>query len=179
MKLLARVSAALPQHIQFIAIVGFLPLAFAGYWLMAEVYAYSQQMGITAMGGVLAWLFIIQAVLIGTIMLAVNYYLWCGLMRTDRGSQYALFVLPIAFTWLMGLMGYIRSSLRTHWHVYTIMKDNSPEAFIPTIGQAGNTITIVTLAFMAVMVFVFWLSRLGSTKQEAPVQPAMAEGIEK
>lgn len=310
----------------FIAILGFLPLPFAGYWLMAEVYAYSQQMGITAMGGILAWLFIIQAVLIGTIMLAANYYLWSGLMRTDRGaqygkyvkyiavvlvggflvwvtphsliltaqelqvlggtnhkllgplgimpakntavnlmlvftflsfqmfyrssrvptvkwaragnavivalyvvgclniigagiygyitptvykvgasvpqvvstlmiiigsvvidvfmlrgaksekihwgrmterSQYALFVLPVAFTWLMGLMGYIRSSLRTHWHVYTIMKDNSSEAFIPTIGEAGNTITAITLAFMGVMVFVFWLSRLGATKQAA------------
>ena len=311
----------------FIAIIGFLPLPFAGYWLMAEIYAYSQQMGITAMGGILAWLFIIQAVLIGTIILAMNYYLWCGLMRTDRGvqyaryvkyiavvivggflvwvtphsliltpgeiqalggthhkllgplgimpakniavnlmlvftflsfqmfyrssrtptvswaktgnmvivalyvvgclniigagiygyitptvykvgasvpqvattltiilaavtidifmlrgakasrvywgrmsdrSQYALFVLPVAFTWLMGLMGYIRSSIRTNWHVYTVMKDNSAEAYIPTIGEAGNTITVITLMFMAVMVFVFWLSRLGATKQAEP-----------
>ncbi len=309
----------------FIAIVGFIPLPFAGYWLMAEIYAYSQQMGITAMGGILAWLFIIQAVLIGTIMLAANYYLWSGLMRTDRGaqyakyvkyiavvivggflvwvtphtlilstaeiqnlggthhkllgplgimpakntavnlmlvftfmsfqmfyrssrvpvvawagsanmvvvalyvigianivgagiygyitptvykvgasvpqvvstltiiigsviidvfmlrgsisekvhwgrmterSQYALFVLPVAFTWLMGLMGYIRSSLRTNWHIYTIMKDNSVDAYIPTVGDAGNVITAVTLLFMAVMVFVFWLSRLGQTKQK-------------
>ena len=309
----------------FIAILGFIPLPFAGYWLMAEIYAYSQQMGITAMGGILAWLFIIQAVLIGTIMLAANYYLWSGLMRTDRGaqyakyvkyiavvivggflvwltphtliltaneiqnlggthhkilgplgimpakntavnlmlvftfmsfqmfyrssriptvswaksgnmivvalyvvgianivgagiygyitptvykvgasvpqvvstltiiigsviidifmlrgakaekvhwgrmterSQYALFVLPVAFTWLMGLMGYIRSSLRTNWHVYTIMKDNSPENYIPTLGDAGNVITAITLGFMAIMVFVFWLSRLGQTKQK-------------
>ena len=309
----------------FIAILGFIPLPFAGYWLMAEIYAYSQQMGITAMGGILAWLFIIQAVLIGTIMLAANYYLWSGLMRTDRGaqyakyvkyiavvvvggflvwltphtliltaneiqnlggthhkilgplgimpakntavnlmlvmtflsfqlfyrssriptvswaksgnmvvvalyvvgianivsagiygyitptvykvgasvpqvvstltiifgsvlidvfrlrgakpekvhwgrmterSQYALFVLPVAFTWLMGLMGYIRSSLRTNWHVYTIMKDNSPENYIPTLSDAGNVITAITLGFMAIMVFVFWLSRLGQTKQK-------------
>ena len=309
----------------FIAILGFLPLPFAGYWLMAEIYAYSQQMGITAMGGILAWLFIIQAVLIGTIMLGANYYLWSGLMRTDRGaqyakyvkyiavvitggflvwvtphtliltnaeiqnlggtshkilgplgimpakntavnlmlvftflsfqmfyrssrlptnrfaetgnlliialyvvgitnivgagiygyitptvykvgasvpqvvstliiivgsviidvfrlrgaksekvhwgrmterSQYALFVLPVAFTWLMGLMGYIRSSLRTNWHVYTVMKDNSPENYIPTLGDAGNTITAITLGFMAIMVFVFWLSRLGATRQK-------------
>ena len=317
----------------FIAILGFLPLPFAGYWLMAEIYAYSQQMGITAMGGILAWLFIIQAVLIGTIMLAANYYLWSGLMRTDRGaqytkyvkyiavvivggflvwvtphtlilttneiqnlggthhkilgplgimpakntavnlmlvftflsfqmfyrssrvpvvswakagnmvvialyvvgilnivgagiygyitptvykvgasvpqvvttliiivgsvvidvfmlrgaksekvhwrrmterSQYALFVLPVAFTWLMGLMGYIRSSLRTNWHVYTVMKDNSPENYIPTLGDAGNTITGITLAFMAVMVFVFWLSRLGQTKQKGAEPDAEA-----
>ncbi len=322
-----------------IAVVGFLPLPFAGYWLMAEIYAYSQQMGITAMGGVLAWLFIIQAVLIGSILLAANYYLWCGLGRTDRGasyapyvkyiavvmvggflvwvtphsliltpqelqlmggshhkvlgplgimpakntavnlmlvftflsfqmfyrssrvptvswykagnaaiialyvvgclniiaagiygyitptvykvgasvpqvvttlsiivfaaiidgfmlkgatktqvnwgrmtvrSQYALFVLPVAFTWLMALMGYIRSSLRTHWHVYTIMKDNSPEAYIPTIGEAGNIITVITLMFMALIVFIFWLSQLGATKQvpqrQAAVQPAAGAG---
>lgn len=311
----------------FIAVCGFLPLPFAGYWLMAEIYAYSQQMGITAMGGILAWLFIIQAVLIGTIILAANYYLWCGLGRTRKGatyapyvkyiavvivggflvwvtphtliltpqeirllggtnhgflgplgimpaknmavnlmlvatflsfqlfnrssreptvswartgnllivalyvvgvlnivgagiygyitptvykvgasvpqvattisiiifaliidgfmsrgakrskvhwgrmstrSQYALFVLPIAFTWLMGLMGYIRSSVRTHWHVYTIMKDTSPEAYIPTIGQAGNVITMITLIFMGVIVFVFWLSQMGEIKQAKP-----------
>ncbi len=311
----------------FLAILGFLPLPFAGYYLMAEIYAYSQQMGITAMGGILAWLFITQAVLIGTIMLAANYYLWSGLMRTDRGasygkyvkyiavvivggflvwltphtliltaseiqnlggthhkilgplgimpakntavnlmlvftfmsfqlfyrasrepvvswakagnmavvalyivgilnivgagiygyitptvykvgasvpqvistsliilgsvaidvfmlrgakksevhwgrmterSQYALFVLPVAFTWLMGLMGYIRSSLRTQWHVYTIMKDRSVDAYIPSVGEAGIVITAITLGFMAIMVFVFWLSRLGSTKQANP-----------
>ncbi len=310
-----------------IAVAAFLPLPFAGYWLMAEIYAYSQQMGITAMGGVLAWLFIIQAVLIGSILLAANYYLWCGMGRTEGGaryfpyikyigivllggflvwvtphtliltpeevqmlggayhkvlgplglmpakntavnlmllatflsfqlfrraarvptvswawagnavivalytagvlnivgaglygyftatvykvgssvpqvattlsvivfslvidglmgrgaiksevhwgrmsvrSQYALFVLPVAFTWLMALMGYIRSSVRTHWHVYAIMRDASPEAYIPTIGSAGNVITLVTLAFMAVIVFVFWLSRLDTTRQPAP-----------
>ena len=88
----------------FIAILGFLPLPFAGYWLMAEIYAYSQQMGITAMGGILAWLFIIQAVLIGTIMLAANYYLWSGLMRTDRGAQYAKYVKYIAVVIVGGFL---------------------------------------------------------------------------
>jgi len=310
-----------------IAVAGFLPLPFAGYWLMAEIYAYSQQMGITAMGGILAWLFIIQAVLIGTILMAANYYLWSGLGRSDQGlaygkyvkyiavvivggflvwvtphsliltaqeiqtlggthhkllgplgimpakniavnlmlvftflsfqmfyrssrtatvswagagnaaiialyimgclnivsagvygyfsptvykvgasvpqvvstlsilvlasiidgyrmrgarrsdihwgrisarSQYALFVLPVAFTWLMALMGYIRSSLRTHWHVYTVMKDTSAEAYIPTIGEAGNVITVITLIFLGLIVFIFWLSQLGATLQDEP-----------
>ncbi len=310
----------------FIAILAFLPLPFAGYWLMAEVYAYSQQMGITAMGGILAWLFIVQAVLIGTILLAGNYYLWSGMSRTagakryygfikyiavvlvvcfliwvtphtliltsseiatlggshhavlgplgimpakniavnlmliatflsfqlyrrsdkeitvswaplgnalivaiyavaivnvifagvyygyftntvykvgssvmqvvstlvviiagvvidtlmfkgaktipaqwgkvsDR-AQYALFALPIAFTWLMALMGYVRSSVRTHWHVYTVMKDNSPDNFIPTIGYAGNMMTGVTLLFLLFVLFIFWISHLYGTRQE-------------
>jgi len=317
----------------FIAILAFLPLPFAGYWLMAEIYAYSQQMGITAMGGILAWLFIVQAVLIGTILLAGNFYLWSGMSRTEGSvryqwlikyiaailvicfltwmtphtlilsakeiaamggshhhilgplgimpakniavnlmlvvtflsfqlyrrsdkvavvpwapvanafmvaiyvvamaniifagvyygyftntvykvgssvmqvastlvviisgltidsflykgakklpshwgkvsdrSQYALFALPIAFTWLMGLMGYVRSSVKTHWHVYTVMKDNSPDNFIPTIGYAGNMITIVTVLFLLFVLFMFWIANLSSTKQP---KPAVDEG---
>lgn len=316
----------------FIAILAFLPLPFAGYWLMAEVYAYSQQMGITAMGGILAWLFVLQAVLIGSILLAGNYYLWSGMSRTQGArryqwlvkyiaivlvagflvwvtphtliltsgemailggshhrmlgplglmpakniavnlmliftflsfqiyrrsnkvitvswektgnalmtaiyvvavvnvvfagvyygyfsntvykvgssvlqvlstltvivsgvvmdaflfknaetlptrwgqvsnrSQYALFALPVAFTWLMGLMGYVRSSVRTHWHVYGILKDNSPDNFIPSIGYAGNMITIVTVMFLTFALFIFWIAALGN-KQAVHAQQAL------
>lgn len=319
----------------FIAILSFLPLPFAGYWLMAEIYAYSQQMGITAMGGILAWLFVVQAVLIGTILLASNYYLWSGMSRTDGAeryswiikyiafvlvvcfliwvtphtlilsaaemktlggshhkllgplgimpakniavnlmliatflsfqiyrrankiitvpwvqvgnavivsiyvvavinvifagvyygyftntvykvgssvmqvastltviisgividtlmfknakqlrsvwgqvtnrSQYALFALPIAFTWLMSLMGYVRSSVRTHWHVYTIMKDNSPDNFIPAIGHAGNMMTIITILFLLLILFIFWIASLGANRDPLP-QEDFAQG---
>ena len=312
----------------FIAILAFLPLPFAGYWLMAEIYAYSQQMGITAMGGILAWLFVVQAVLIGTILLAGNYYLWSGMSRTQGSerytwlikyiafvlvacflvwvtphtlilsaaemkglggshhhilgplgimpakniavnlmliftflsfqiyrradkvatvsweragntlmaaiyivaivnvvfagvyygyftntvykvgssvmqvastltviisgvvidalmfkgarqlpsrwgqvsnrAQYALFALPIAFTWLMALMGYVRSSVRTHWHVYTVMKDNSADNFIPAIGYAGNMMTLVTLLFLFALLFIFWIASLSSARQIPP-----------
>lgn len=315
----------------FIAILAFLPLPFAGYWLMAEIYAYSQQMGITAMGGILAWLFIVQAVLIGTILLAGNYYLWSGMSRTEGSrrytwmikyiafvlvtcfliwvtphtlilsaseiqtlggshhhllgplgimpakniavnlmliatflsfqlyrradkvatvswekagnalmtsiyivavvniifagvyygyftntvykvgssvmqvastllviisgmtldalmykdakklpsewgkisnrAQYALFALPVAFTWLMALMGYVRSSVRTHWHVYTVMKDNSPDNFIPAIGYAGNMITTVTIMFLLIILFIFWIASLAETRQPQPITP--------
>ncbi|MCF6211220.1 MAG: cytochrome ubiquinol oxidase subunit I [Gammaproteobacteria bacterium] len=320
----------------FIAILAFLPLPFAGYWLMAEIYAYSQQMGITAMGGILAWLFIVQAVLIGTILMAGNYYLWSGMSRTEGSkryqgmikyiavvlvicfliwvtphtliltsgeiaalggshhhllgplgimpakniavnlmliftflsfqiyrrsdkvatvswekagnalmvaiyvvaivniifagvyygyftntvykvgasvtqvvstlvviisgvvidafmyrkaktlpsfwgqvsnrSQYALFALPIAFTWLMALMGYVRSSVRTHWHVYTVMKDNSPDNFIPTIGYAGNMMTIVTVMFVLFVLFIFWIANLSNTKQAPPLSVTKKAG---
>ena len=314
----------------FIAILAFLPLPFAGYWLMAEIYAYSQQMGITAMGGILAWLFVVQAVLIGTILLAGNFYLWAGMSRTggakryagmirliafvlvagflvwvtprtlvlstsesallggryhqflgplgimpaknvavnlmllatflsfqlyrrsdkvvtvswagtgnallvaiyvvatvnivfvgvyygyftntvykvgssvaqvastvvvilagividtlmfrnakpiparwgrvSNRSQYALFALPIAFTWLMGLMGYLRSAVKTHWHVYTVMKDNSPDNFIPTIGYAGNMVTLVTLLFLLCVLFMFWIADLSGSRQPLPAE---------
>ena len=309
----------------FIAISALLPLPFAGYYLTAEIYAYSQQMGITLMGGVFAWLFIIQAVLIGILFLSANYYLWCGMGRSDGASrydgkvkylaavivgaflvwftphtlvltnqelqalggpyhkylgplgimpakntavnimilftalsflyyrrankiatvawvkfgnicqialfsaglinililgiyygyftntvykvaasipqvlttlvvlvasgvldslmykgakevaplrwgrvpaqsQYALFLLAVAFTWLMGLMGYIRSGIRQHWHVVNIMRDNSPDAYTPTLGYAANVVSFGTILFMAMVIFVFWLSTVSSKK---------------
>lgn len=312
----------------FIAILAFLPLPFAGYWLTAEIYAYSQQMGILAMGGILAWLFVIQAVLICTILVAGNFYLWSGMSRTEGSkryewlvkyiaavlivgflvwvtphnliltrseiaelggtlhpvigplgimpakniavflmliftflsfqiyrrsdkiitvswepvgnalmvsiyvvaivnvifagiyygyftntvykvgssvmqvastglvivagiiidtlmfkgakvlpspwgkvsdrSQYALFTLLIAFTWLMSLMGYVRSSLRAHWHVYAIMKDASPDNFIPALRHVGNMVTLTTVLFLLFLLFIFWIASLGSTKQANP-----------
>ena len=73
----------------FIGMFGLLPLPFAGYWLMREVYMYNQQMGITLMGGFLSWLFILQAVLIGVLFLGTNYYFWVGLAyRTEGGERY-------------------------------------------------------------------------------------------
>ncbi|HTN43887.1 MAG TPA: cytochrome ubiquinol oxidase subunit I [Nitrospiria bacterium] len=73
----------------FIGIFGMLPLPFAGYWLMREIYQYNQQMGITLMGGFLSWLFILQAMLIGVLFLGANYYFWLGIIhRLEGGVQY-------------------------------------------------------------------------------------------
>ncbi len=44
----------------FVAISAFLPLPFAGYWLASEIYAFSQTLGLTMMGGAFSWLFIIR-----------------------------------------------------------------------------------------------------------------------
>jgi cytochrome d ubiquinol oxidase subunit I len=309
----------------FIAICALLPLPFAGYYLAAEIYAYSQQMGITLMGGIFAWLFIIQAVLIGTLFLSANYYLWCGMGRSDGAkrytkyikyiaivlvgaflvwftphtlvltneelkalggphhkilgplgimpakntavnvmiiftalsfmfyrrsnkvatvswakagnaiqvalftagllnivflgiyhgyftntvykvaasipqvlttlviivvsmtldsfiyrnaeevgplrwgriparAQYALFLLAVAFTWLMGLMGYIRSGIRQHWHVVDVMRDASTNAFTPTLGYAANVVSVAAIIFMAMVIFVFWIAQVSSAK---------------
>jgi cytochrome bd ubiquinol oxidase subunit I len=311
----------------FIAIIALLPLPFAGYYLTAEIYAYSQQMGITLMGGVFAWIFIIQAVLIGTLFIAANYYLWCGMGRSDGAArynpyvkyiafiivasflvwftphtlvltneelkalggpyhkylgplgimpakntavnlmilftavsfliyrrsnkipvvswvgagnalqvalfatgiinililgiyygyftntvykiaasipqvlttlviivasavidsliykgakevaplkwgripdraQYALFLLAVAFTWLMGLMGYVRSGIRQHWHVTDVFRDNSVDAFTPTLGYAANVVSIGVVIFMAMVIFVFWISQVSTIRTE-------------
>jgi cytochrome bd ubiquinol oxidase subunit I len=304
----------------FVAISAFLPLPFAGYWLAKEIYAYSQTLGLTMMGGAFSWLFIIQAVLIGNLFLAANYYLWLGMGRVEgvqpvqkfikylligialcfmvwatprsiiatvseiramggsshpvlgylgvmsakntavnililttfmsfllyrrtgkvasvawakkghtaqlaifaavalfviflgvygyfveatvriglsvpqvlsvlfamvsitaidvflfRGakrtgevrwgripviSQYVLIFIAVTFTWLMGLMGYVRSGLRQHWHVYGVIRDQSVDAFTPTLGFATKVVSATVLAFFVLIGVVFWISSL-------------------
>jgi hypothetical protein len=321
----------------FVAILALIPLPFLGYVLAREVYQFSQPMGITMMGGFLSWLWIIQAVLIGTIFLSINYYLWVGMERIPGGeryrayigplllvltlsflvwatprstvltpdearalgggthpilgylgvmsakvtvvnfmilatfvswliyrranrretvswglqakilqwgiiaaavgivgyigiwgytvpaeqriaanpiqvfsvlaamglvlvidlflyrraqslgpirwgeipnrAQYALILLAVSFTWLMGLMGYNRSAIRQDWHVWAIFQDTSEEAFAPTLGYAANVIGLTVVIFWALIFFVFWVSQLGEEKhpeQEEERVPAPA-----
>jgi cytochrome bd ubiquinol oxidase subunit I len=304
----------------FVAISAFLPLPFAGYWLAKEIYAFSQTLGLTMMGGAFSWLFIIQAVLIGNLFLAANYYLWLGMGRVEgvqplqkfikylligitlcfmvwatprsiiatvseiramggsshpilgylgvmsakntavnililttfmsfllyrrtgkvasvgwartghaaqltifaavavfviflgvygyfveatvriklsvpqvlsvlfamvsitaidvflfRGaqktgevrwgrmpaiSQYVLIFIAVTFTWLMGLMGYVRSGLRQHWHVYGVIRDQSVDAFTPTLGFATKVVSVTVLLFFVLIAVVFWIASL-------------------
>jgi hypothetical protein len=60
-----------------------------------------------------------------------------GALGKDPGDlQYVLIFIAVTFTWLMGLMGYVRSGLRQHWHVYGVIRDTSVDAFTPTLGFA-------------------------------------------
>lgn len=73
-------------------------------------------------------------------------------------SQYALVFLAASFTWLMGLMGYIRSAIRQYWHIWGKMADRSGYGFTPTIGFATTTVSIIVLLFFAIVSLVFWMS---------------------
>jgi cytochrome bd ubiquinol oxidase subunit I len=296
----------------------------AGYWLMRSVYAFSQSMGVTMMGGLLTWLFVVQALLVGVLFLGINYYLWQSMGRLRGGERYqvylkylvyalfaclvvwftphtmllspsevramggaqhpvignygvmsakngainvmmcltalsyifyrranrtitvswaplgnailgavfsvgvlhiiwlsvygfylpasvrvglstpqavttftvllvgllvnrammrgalvlgpiewgkisvrgmvTLFGLAAAFTWVMGLMGYIRSSGRLSWHVSEIMPDVSPWAFTPSLGFAAKMVTLNMVVFWLTALFLFWLSSRGEQR---------------
>jgi cytochrome bd-type quinol oxidase subunit 1 len=75
-------------------------------------------------------------------------------------SQYVLIFIAVTFTWLMGLMGYVRSGLRQHWHVYGVIRDRSPDAFTPTLGFATSVVSVTVLLFFALIGFVFWIASL-------------------
>ncbi|MEO5360297.1 MAG: cytochrome ubiquinol oxidase subunit I [Nitrospirota bacterium] len=76
--------------------------------------------------------------------------------KMPERSQYALIGITVTFTWLMGMMGYMRSGGRQYWHVYGIMQDTSPDAFLPTHGFASVVTSILTVIFFALMGLLFY-----------------------
>ena len=302
-----------------VVVCALLPMPIAGYWLMRSVFEFRQQMGVTMMGGMLSWLFVIQAMTVGVLFLGINYYIWQSMGRIStaerfhpyfkvivfalfacffvwftphtiamspsetkamgaaqhpvigqfgvmsakngainvmicltvlsyllyrranhiltipwsrsgnialmvlfiggimnilwlaiygfyipanvrvglsmpqgattatvvilgvwlnhvmlRGSQLrgpiqwgkisvrgmvVLFGVAAAFSWVMGLMGYIRSAGRLGWHVNELMPDLSPWAYTPSLGFAAKMVTLNMVLFWASVFFMFWLSR--------------------
>ena len=84
---------------------------------------------------------------------------------TDQ-SQYILIMLAVTFTAMMGLMGYVRSGIREDWHIYGVMRDTSPDAFTPTVGDASNIIAAIVITFGVLICFIFWIGSLGDKKKE-------------
>jgi cytochrome bd-type quinol oxidase subunit 1 len=82
-------------------------------------------------------------------------------------SQYVLIILAVSFTWLMGLMGFARSGIRQHWHIWEVMRDTSQSAATPALGYAGVVISVCVLIFLAIVAFVFWIGGL----IEKPLSP--------
>jgi cytochrome bd-type quinol oxidase subunit 1 len=80
--------------------------------------------------------------------------------RMPARSQYALFILGVTFTWLMGLMGFARSGIRQHWHVYEVIRDTSPQAATPALGPAATMISVCVLIFLGLVAVIFWLGGL-------------------
>ncbi len=71
-----------------VMVCALLPMPFAGYWLMRSVFEFRQEMGMTMMGGLLSWLFVVQASTIGALFLGINYYIWQSLGRLGDGERY-------------------------------------------------------------------------------------------
>ena len=82
----------------------------------------------------------------------------------------SFFFLAVSFTWLMALMGFVRSSLRQHWHVYEVLQDTSEWAYTPAIGYATVIVSVVVILFFALVGAVVGIATLGTkpkTQQHA------------
>jgi hypothetical protein len=86
-------------------------------------------------------------------------------------SQYALFILAVTFTWLMGLMGFARSGIRQHWHVWQVIPDTTQYAATPALGYAAIMISVCVLIFLALVGFIFWLGGLAEKSTFVPASP--------
>lgn len=75
-------------------------------------------------------------------------------------AHYALFFLAFAVTWVMGLGGYRRSSLRLFWHVNELVRDTSPWAYTHTVGFATNVITLNALIFWGSLLVLVWMAHM-------------------
>jgi hypothetical protein len=101
--------------------------------------------------------------------------------KIPERAQYILFLLATSFTWLMGLMGYARSGLRTHWHVFNVVRDYASDAFTPTLGFACWVISVIVVLFMLLVSFIFWLAHLGTQgheQEEAMLHAATLPALE-
>jgi len=76
-----------------------------------------------------------------------------------------LFGLAAAFSWVMGLMGYIRSSGRLTWHVNELMADVSPWAFTPALEFAAKMVTLNMLVFWGAVLVLFWMCQRGQQQE--------------
>ena len=86
----------------------------------------------------------------------------------------SLLAIAAMFTWVMGLMGYIRSAGRLGWHVKDVMADLSPWAFTPPIAFVAKMVTINMLLFWASVFAMFWLAtkdRQVVLTEESSIEP--------
>ena len=121
----------------FVAISALIPLPFAGYYLGREVYSTSAVMGNNMMGGDFSWTFIIQAILVGSLFVISNYYLWTGMTRIPGAERY------------YGYIKYILAALIVSFAIW-LTPHNLPLTGTE-VGQMGGSQYHPTLKFMGLM----------------------------
>ncbi len=149
----------------FIGMFGLLTLPFAGYLLTMELYKYNQQMGITLMGGFLSWVWIIQAILIGILFLACNYYFWLGLAYRTKGAE--RYMKPI-LVMLGGLLICFIVWLTPHSLVASIEEARAMGgAHHPLLGVLGLMSAKMTAVYVMILIsFVSFLMYWRAGKKE-------------
>lgn len=71
--------------------------------------------------------------------------------KIDFAAQFVLIFLAFTSTWIMGLMGAVRSLLKKYFHTYSLVSDLSAESFTPTLSYSAGWITAITVFFIAVV----------------------------
>ena len=85
-------------------------------------------------------------------------------------SQYALLLLTIIITMNMGLMGFIRSGLRSDWHIFGVMRDTSEWAYTPRNFTMTQMVGLAVIVFLVGVAFMFWLGGIAKGKEKVKVE---------
>lgn len=151
----------------FIAIASFIPLPFAGYWLGREIYQFSQQMGVSMMGGGFSWLWILQAMIIGSLFFASNFYLWLGMGRIPGAERYVKFQIPMMMIITLGFLVWAtpRSIIATGSEMTAMGGSHHP--FLGLFGVMAAKNTAVNLMILTTF-FSFMLYRRGNRVAVVP-----------
>ena len=114
-----------------IALFTMLFLPFAGYYFGFELFAFSATYGVTLMGGVLSWLFIIQAIVIASLFIGAAYYAWLGFLRIPGSESQQRWVPAFNIVLIVGFMVWATP------HTMAASIEESTGGFHPLLGALG------------------------------------------
>jgi hypothetical protein len=114
-----------------IALFTMLFLPFAGYYFGFELFAFSATYGVTLMGGVLSWLFIIQAIVIASLFIGAAYYSWLGFLRIPGSEPQQRWVPVFNVILIIGFMVWATP------HTMAASIEESTGGFHPLLGALG------------------------------------------
>lgn len=114
-----------------IALFTMLFLPFAGYYFGFELFAFSATYGVTLMGGVLSWLFIIQAIVIASLFIGAAYYAWLGFLRIPGSETQQRWVPAFNVMLILGFMVWATP------HTMAASIEESTGGFHPLLGALG------------------------------------------
>lgn len=135
-----------------IALFTMLFLPFAGYYFGFELFAYSATYGVTLMGGVLSWLFIIQAVVIAVLFIGAAYYAWLGLLRIPGSEPQRRWVPVFNVILIAGFMVWATP------HTMAASIEESTGQFHPLLGALGLMAPkMIAVTLILVVLYVSYL----------------------
>lgn len=101
----------------------------------------------------------LSAIIVLVFVTVVNYALYNRTIKQgtihwgkiDFVSQFVLIFLAFVSTWIMSLMGAVRSLLKKYFHAYSLVSDFTVESFTPTLAYSAWWITGITVGFLVIV----------------------------
>ncbi|MGE0642560.1 MAG: cytochrome ubiquinol oxidase subunit I [Nitrospira sp.] len=101
----------------------------------------------------------LSAIIVLVFVTVVNYVLYNRTIKQgtihwgkiDFAAQFVLIFLAFISTWIMSLMGAVRSLLKKYFHAYSLVSDFTVESFTPTLTYSAWWITGISVSFLIIV----------------------------